>query len=87
MEPFYELKVLTPKGAVYAGQVIHALVPAEDGFIGVLANHAPYVSSSSGGRFEVRERNDHLIKFRAGAGFFEVANNQATFFTQTWEPL
>ena len=84
MAPFYKLQVITAQGIAYTGEVIHALIPAEDGFVGVLANHAPYVTSSPGGRFEVRERDGQEKKFRVGAGFFETAANQASFLTESF---
>ena len=82
--PSYKLQVITPLGTAYSGEVVHTLLPAEDGFVGVLANHAPYVTSSAGGRFEIRETNGQEKKFKAGIGFFEVARNQATFLTQSF---
>ncbi len=84
MLPSYKLEVITPQGTAYAGEVIHSLVPAESGFVGVLANHTPYVTVSSGGKFEVREKNGQEKRFKVGAGFFEVAKNQAIFLTQSF---
>ena len=84
MRPFYRLKVITPQGTVYEGEVAHALIPAEDGFVGVLANHAPYITSSEGGRLELLERSEELKKFKVGPGFFEVSGNQAAFLTQAF---
>ena len=84
MHPFYRLRVITPQGVAYEGEVIHSFVPAESGFVGVLANHAPYVTSSAGGRLEVREKDSAEKKFRVGPGFFEVAKNQATFLTESF---
>ena len=84
MPAFYQLQVVTPQGIAYTGEVVHSLVPAVDGFVGVLANHAPYVTCSAGGRFEVREKEGQEKKFRVGAGFFEVARNKATFLVQSF---
>lgn len=83
----YKVNVLTPQGQAYSGEAVHCLIPAEDGFVGVLANHAPYVTASSGGLFEVREPNGTEKKFMVGPGFFEVAHNQATFLTQSFSGL
>lgn len=84
MQSSYQLTVITPQGPAYTGEVVHTFLPAEDGFVGVLANHAPYVTSSSGGRLEVREKSGTEKKFRVGEGFFEVAHNQATFLTRSF---
>lgn len=85
MAAFYRLQIITPRGITYRGEVSHTLVPAEDGFVGVLANHAPYITSSPGGRMEIREKGGNEKIFRVGSGFFEVNRNQASFFTQSCE--
>ena len=83
MRPFYNIQIITPQGMQYTGKAVHSLIPAEDGFVGVLANHAPYVTSSPGGWFEVDEKDGAKKKFKVGVGFFEVAGNQATLLTQS----
>ncbi len=80
----YKLDVITPQGLAYSGEVVHTLVPSEDGFVGVLSHHAPYVTSSPGGRLEVREAGGAEKKFQVGLGFFEVARNHATFLVQSF---
>ena len=84
MQTSYQLEVITPQGSAYNGEVVHSLIPAENGFVGVLANHAPYVTSSPGGRFEVREKTGAEKKFTVGEGFFEMAHNHATFLTRSF---
>ena len=83
MPSTYNLEIITPQGIALTSQVVHTLVPAENGFVGVLANHAPYVTSSPGGRFEIREPGGAEKHFKAGPGFFEVAHNKASFLTQS----
>lgn len=80
--PTYELEVITPQGKPYTAAVIHARVPVEDGFVGVLAGHAAYITSSHGGRLDVREADGSEKTFSVGAGFFEVNQNHAIFLTQ-----
>ena len=87
--PSYQLKIITPQGVVYTGSVTHSRVPVENGSVGVLANHAPYITASSGGLIEVREAGGEEKTFEVGTGFFEVRHNDATFLTQSFntEPL
>jgi F-type H+-transporting ATPase subunit epsilon len=87
MPPFYKLQIITPQGVQYQNEVVHALIPAEDGFVGVLANHAPYITSSLGGSIEIREKNGEEKKFQVGPGFFEVSANQAAFLAQTFRVI
>jgi F0F1-type ATP synthase epsilon subunit len=78
----YSLKIITPQGVAYEGSVYHTLVPAESGFVGVLAHHAPYLLSSRGGRMVIKESIGLERDFEVGPGFFEVHHNQAVFLTQ-----
>ena len=81
----YQLEVLTPRGKFFGGEVVHALVPAEDGFVGVLANHTSYVTSSPGGKFEIRLASGETRLFKVGPGFFQTLGNDAFFLTQSVE--
>ena len=79
----YSVRIVTPQGITYEGHASHTLVPVENGFVGVLANHAPYLVSSKGGKLTVREENGAEKNFRVGPGFFEVNRNSAVFLTAT----
>lgn len=83
MAASYTLQILTPQESAYEGEVIHACIPVEDGLIGVLAHHAPYISSSPGGKLVLREKNGSERSFKIGPGFFEVASNRAFLLTQS----
>lgn len=80
----FKLKVLTPQGGAYEANAIHVRLPNDDGFVGILANHAPYVTSSPGGFLEVQEAGSGVQIFKIGPGFFEIAENKAIFLTQTF---
>lgn len=82
MTAFYSLKIITPQGVAYEGTVSHAFLPTENGFVGVLAHHAPYLVSSKGGKMVVKESVGLEKDFQVGPGFFEVNHNQAVFLTQ-----
>jgi len=83
--PYYSLQVVTPAGVVYEGKVRHARVPVENGSVGVLANHAPYVTSSAGGPLIIDEENGSQNQMNVGEGFFSVAYNKALFLTSTFQ--
>ncbi len=78
----YSLKIITPQGIAYEGTVLHTFLPAENGFVGVLAHHAPYLVSSKGGKLVARESIGLEKNFQVGPGFFEVNHDQAIFLTQ-----
>ena len=79
----YSLEVLTPRGRMFEGEAVHTLIPAEDGFVGVLADHAPYVTSSPGGKLEVRLASGETKSFQVGPGFFQVLKNSAFLLTES----
>ena len=79
----YTLEILTPRGRSFSGEVVHTLIPAEDGFVGVLANHTSYVTSSPGGRLEIRLPSGETKSLGVGPGFFQMLKNQAFFLTQS----
>jgi len=83
MTTAYSLKIITPQGAAYQGTVLHTCLPTENGFAGVLAHHAPYLTSSKGGKLSVRETSGMEKNFLVGPGFFEVNHDQAVFLTQS----
>ena len=79
----YSLKIITPQGTAYEGTVVHTFLPTENGFAGVLAHHAPYLTSSQGGKLVAREVSGTEKHFQVGQGFFEVNHNSAVFLTQS----
>lgn len=82
----YSLKIVTPQGIAFEGEAAHTLVPVDRGFVGVLANHAPYLVSSNGGKLSIKEPNGSGRDFQVGPGFFEVNANRAVFLTRSCTP-
>jgi len=81
ISPGYHLQIITPQGIAYEASVVHARIPVEKGSVGILANHAAYVTASPGGILEIREvENAEEKRFAVGPGFFEVNRNRAAFF-------
>ena len=83
MDASYSFKIITPQGTAYEGTVFHTFLPTENGFVGVLAHHAPYLVSSKGGKMAVKESGGLQRDFQVGPGFFEVNHDQAVFLTTT----
>ena len=85
MQPFFKLQITTPQGHEYSGDVVHARIPVSDGSVGILANHASYITAAAAGVCEVREKDGSEKSFRVGDGFFTVSHNQAVLLTQTFQ--
>lgn len=80
----YSFQIITPQGKAYEGLVEHAKLPAESGFAGVLSNHAPFLTSSSGGELSIREQGGKNRTFLVGPGFFETRKNQAVLLVESF---
>lgn len=78
------LEVVTPKGAVVKEDVDIVNAPGYGGDFGVLANHAPFLSTIKIGLLtyaQGRQRETLMIS----GGFCEVSNNKISFLVESAE--
>ncbi len=78
------LEVVTPTGAVVDDDVDIANAPGYGGDFGVLANHAPFLSTIKIGilSYEKDNKRENLM---ISGGFCEVSNNKITFLVESAE--
>ena len=78
------LEVVTPSGAVVNEDVDIVNAPGYGGDFGVLANHAPFLSTIKTGilSYESGKKREHLM---TSGGFCEVSNNKITFLVESAE--
>ncbi len=74
----FELSILTPEQTVFEGRVEYVQVPGSEGYLGVLADHAPLVTALAQGTLTVRHPGGREVLWQVSGGFFEVAGNRAT---------
>ncbi len=73
----FALEIYTQDRLVWKGQVESMVVPASDGYLGVLAHHAPLVTTLGNGTLTlVGDEGEKKIPLQGG--FLEVAHNRAT---------
>ena len=79
-----KLEVVTPKGAVVSQEVDIVTAPGYGGEFGVLANHAPFLSTIKTGvlTYKTGVREETLM---VSGGFCEVSNNKLTFLVESAE--
>jgi len=78
------LEVVTPNKLVVSEEVDLATLPGEEGVFGVMANHAPLLSSLKIG--ELHYKNDNQTTYMAiSGGFCEVSNNRLTVLAEAAE--
>lgn len=79
-----QLEVVTPKGAVLSESVDIVTAPGFAGEFGVLANHAPLLSTIKTGILVYKNEGQHEQMMVSG-GFCEVSNNKITFLVEAAE--
>jgi F-type H+-transporting ATPase subunit epsilon len=78
------LEVVTPSGPVVSDDVDIVTAPGVGGDFGVLANHAPFLSTIKTGTLSYTK--DKQTKYlMVSGGFSEVSNNKITFLVESAE--
>ena len=79
-----KLEVVTPKGAVLSEDVDIVTAPGYGGEFGVLANHAPFLSTIKVGVLSYKQEGNEDQLMISG-GFCKVSDNQITFLVESAE--
>ncbi len=78
----FKLQVFTQEKKVIDESVTSIIVPGSDGYLGVLADHAPLITSLGDGKLTIKsgttERELHI-----SGGFLEVVHNTATILADS----
>ena len=82
--PFH-VQILTPEREAFAGEAIHLYARGSVGYLGVLAHHAPLLTSLEPGVMSVRKPDGTQEHFVVTGGFLEVSNNRATVLADAAE--
>ncbi|MDW7772332.1 MAG: F0F1 ATP synthase subunit epsilon [Desulfobulbaceae bacterium] len=78
------LEVVTPTGPVISDEVDIVTAPGFGGEFGVLANHAPFLSTIKTGTLSFKKDKQSRYLMVSG-GFAEVSNNKITFLVESAE--
>ena len=79
-----KLEVVTPKGAIASDDVDIVTAPGFAGEFGVLANHAPFLSTIRVGTLRYRKDGAEEELMISG-GFCEVSHNKISFLVESAE--
>lgn len=86
MAATYRFRILTPSEQVLDEEVVSMVVPGEAGYLGVLANHAPLVTTLTDGALEVKTE-ERQMRYRVSGGILRVAANVAVLLSETVEEI
>ena len=76
-----KLKIVTPNELFYEGEVEHVMAPGWDGYLGILQNHAPFITPISKGQLTYREKGGKTSAVQIEGGFLEVLKNRVLVLT------
>src|SRR5262245_6808070 len=81
----FTFRLVTPQRLVLETAVVSLQAPGSEGYLGVLAHHAPLITSLRPGRLEVRDPSGKRTSFAVSGGFLEVSGNRATVLADSAE--
>lgn len=75
MPDTFEIEIATPERRLFRDRAIRAQIPAKDGYIGVLPDHAPLLSILGVGvlTYTTQDNQHHVMAVRGG--FLEIIDN------------
>ena len=82
----FRLEIVTPEQVLVREDVDEAVVPAEDGYLGVLPGHTPLVATLKSGDLWYRKGQDKTHLEIAG-GFAEVLPDRVTILAEASAPV
>ena len=81
MSQTFLLRIVTPTEVFFEGQAVSVVAPGALGYLGILPNHAPFITTVSKGNLTVRDPQEKTQIFQVEGGFLEVLNNQVLVLT------
>lgn len=85
MAATYRFRIFTPNEKTLDEDVVSIVAPGEAGYLGVLANHAPLITTLRAGDLKVRFQDHREVEYRIGSGLLKVEDNVAVLLTESIE--
>jgi len=82
MADLLQLDIVTPDRIAVSAQVEMVVAPGTEGVFGVMAYHAPFISSLKPGVIEIYEGNTITSRFAISGGYAEVSNNKCVIIAE-----
>ena len=75
------LKIITTNELYFEGPVEHVMAPGYNGYLGILKNHAPFVTPITKGDLTYRDTAGKTSTVKVDGGFLEVLKNRVLVLT------
>ena len=77
-----DVLIITPDTEVYKGEAQSLVLPALDGEVGILDNHAPLITMMKEGSIRMKDGSGADHTFDVKGGTVEVLNNKVTVLAE-----
>ena len=79
----FDVAIVSPEKLLFEGEARYVVVPAHDGLLGILPNHAPLMALLGDGQLRV-ETGTALgtLRFSVAGGFVQVVNNRVSVLSE-----
>jgi len=81
----YKLSIVTTERIVYEDDVNSVVAPGSVGYLGILSNHAPIITSLKPGKLTVKDASGKEILFAITGGFLENSANNCSILADAAE--
>jgi F-type H+-transporting ATPase subunit epsilon len=81
MADTFDIEIATPERLLAREKAVRSQIPAKDGFIGVLPDHAALLSELGIGALTYTTPEDHRYSIAIFGGFLEIHNNVVRVLT------
>src|SRR5688572_10992413 len=84
MAKTFRLEIVTPEKLLFSEDIVSLVVPAEEGYLGVLAGHAPLLAALKPGEIKIRRDGGETLYATSG-GFMEVLPQKTSILCESAE--
>jgi len=85
MADVFDIEIATPERLLAREKAVRAQIPAKDGYIGVLPDHASLLSELGIGALTYTTPGERLFSIAISGGFLEIHNNVVRVLTDVAE--
>ena len=76
------VQVVSPDRTVFSGDAASVVAPAWDGEVGILKNHAPFITLLGSGSLVIDKVGGGSVSFHVAGGIMKVEDDRVTILTE-----